>query len=78
MPYLEVKKEQEAEKEEVVEVPDFIGLSIKEAKEKAKEIEIEVQYEKEENINEEETVIKEQFPKPGIKIKKENKVTLEL
>ena len=78
LPYLEVKKEQEAEKEEVVEVPDFIGLSIKEAKEKAKEIEIEVQYEKEENINEEETVIKEQFPKPGIKIKKENKVTLEL
>ena len=46
LPYLEVKKEQEAEKEEVVEVPDFIGLSIKEAKEKAKEIEIEVQYEK--------------------------------
>lgn len=78
LPYLEVKKEQEAEKEEVVEVPDFIGLSIKEAKEKAKEIEIEVQYEKEENINEEETVIKEQFPKAGIKIKKANKVTLEL
>ena len=51
LPYLEVKKEQEAEKEEVVKVPDFIGLSIKEAKEKAKEIEIEVKYEKEENIN---------------------------
>ena len=46
LPYLEVKKNKKQKKEKVVEVPDFIGLSIKEAKEKAKEIEIEVQYEK--------------------------------
>lgn len=41
-------------------------------------MEIEIEYEKgEEEIKESEVIIKEQFPRPGIKVKKGNKITIE-
>ncbi|MBO5005615.1 MAG: hypothetical protein J6D03_10430 [Clostridia bacterium] len=40
---------------------------------------IEIEYKKgEEEISESEVIIKEQFPRPGIKMKKGNKVTVEI
>lgn len=75
LPYLEVQKEENSEEEPAeIEVPNLIGLTIKEAKEKVKELEIEIEYEEGEGIDETQVIIKEQLPKPGIKIKQGNKI----
>ncbi len=75
LPYLEVQKEENSEEEPAeIEVPNLIGLTIKEAKEKVKELEIEIEYEEGEEIDETQVTIKEQLPKPGIKIKQGNKI----
>ena len=65
LPYLEVKKENEEEKEDV-EVPNLIGLTIKEAKKLLLEKELEIKI----NENSEIEDIKSQVPKAGIKVKK--------
>ena len=80
LPYLEVKKEVTEEKQEEVEVPDLIGLSIKDAKEKLKELNLEIDYEKDENavINENENIIINQIPKKGIKILQGNNVFVQI
>lgn len=71
LPYLEIKKDNEesGEKQEV-EVPNLIGMTVKEAKETLENLglEIEIKEEEENNSNQEKTITK-QLPKAGIKIK---------
>lgn len=80
LPYLEVQKEENEEDMIMeIEVPNLIGLTIKEAKDKLKELDLEIEYEKgEEVVLESEITIKEQLPKPGIKIKQKNKIIVEV
>lgn len=80
LPYLEVQKEENEEDMIMeIEVPNLIGLTIKEAKDKLKELDLEIEYEKgEEEVLESEITIKEQLPKPGIKIKQKNKIIVEV
>ena len=71
--------QEEIEAVEQTEMPNIIGLSIKEAekilKEKDLELNIEgITEENEETLDKENTVIKEQTPNAGIKINKGNKV----
>lgn len=71
LPYLEIKKDNEesGEKQEV-EVPNLMGMTVKEAKETLENLglEIEIKEEEENNSNQEQTITK-QLPKAGIKIK---------
>lgn len=80
LPYLEVQKTSQEEELQDVEVPNLVGLTIKEAKESLKELELEIEYEKseEETTNEAEATIVEQLPKQGIKIKQGNKVIVQI
>lgn len=80
LPYLEVKKETETEEVQEVEVPSLVGLTIKEAKKTLKEIGLEIEYEKseDEEIKEADSVIWEQLPKKGVKIKQGNKVIVQI
>ena len=80
LPYLEVQKEAETEEAQEVEVPNLVGLTIKEAKDTLKEIGLEIEYEKseDEEIKETDTVIWEQLPKKGVKIKQKNKVIVQI
>ena len=80
LPYLEVKKEVTEEKQEEVEVPELVGLSIKDAKEILKELNLEIDYEKDENTvtNENEKIILNQVPKKGIKILQGNNVFVQV
>ena len=80
LPYLEVKKEVTEEKEEEVEVPELVGLSIKDAKEKLKKLNLEIDYEKndEMEIKESDAVITNQLPKKGVKITQGNKVIVQI
>ena len=66
LPYLEVQKENEEEEKNEVEVPNVIGMSKKEAKKIIEDVGLNMEI-KEENKNTD--VIKNQFPKAGIKIK---------
>ena len=63
-----------------MEVPELIGLNLKDAKEKLKELGLELNYEKKDDIkiNEIETKIINQLPKKGIKIIQGNKVIVEI
>ena len=77
LPYLEVNQgnEEEIEIKEEVEVPNIVGMSIKEAEKILKENKLEISIENEvEEIDKENTIIKEQTPNAGIKINSENKV----
>lgn len=81
LPYLEVQKESTQEEEtQEIEVPNLVGLTIKEAKENLKELGLEIEYEKseEETVNEAEVTILEQLPKQGVKIKQGNKVIVQI
>ena len=80
LPYLEVQKEGKEEKQEEVEVPELVGFSIKDAKEKLKELNLGIEYEKndEVEINEAEEIITNQLPKKGIKIMQGNKVIVQI
>lgn len=80
LPYLEVKKEAETDEVQDVEIPNLIGLTIKDAKGKLKDLNLELEYEKLDNqpITEEDTVITEQLPKQGVKIKQGNKVMVQI
>ena len=71
LPYLEVSQGNQEEIEVVnqVKVPELTGISIKEAKQLAKENNINLVIENEpEELDEENTIIKEQTPKAGITI----------
>ena len=81
LPYLEVQKEiMEGEENLDVEMPDLIGLTIKEAKEKLKELNLELEYDdvEDEEIKESETTITDQLPKKGVKIREKNKVIVKI
>ncbi len=71
LPYLEIKKDNEesGEKQEV-EVPNLIGMTVKEAKETLENLGLEIEIkEEEENNSNQEQIITKQLPKAGIKIK---------
>lgn len=77
MPYLEVNKVEENEIVEEVQAPDVLGKSLVEAEKILKENGLEAVYEIEgEEIDKENTYIKEQTPKAGIKVNKGSKMYL--
>lgn len=82
LPYLELTKDngETAEQIEEVEVPEIRGLNLKDAKKALKEVglEINLQVELGENVKEEDIIIKEQSPKPGIKVNKGSKINIEI
>ena len=84
LPYLELQKDKEIETEEEifdVTVPELRGVTIKEAKEKLKEYKMELEInnlEENQEIDETQTIIKEQLPKPGIVVKNTNKIYVEI
>ena len=81
LPYLELQedKENEEEQKEEVEMPEIRNKTIEEAKKILKEYDLELEISNEsEDISEKEAIIKEQIPKPGIKIKKEAKVFVDI
>ena len=82
LPYLEVNKDNidEIETKEEVEVPNLVGLTIKEASNllKEKQLELELDFLEGMEIDKEEVIIKTQLPKPGIKITQGNKIVIEI
>ena len=77
LPYLEVNKVEENEIVEEVQAPDVLGKSLVEAEKILKENGLEAVYEIEgEEIDKENTYIKEQTPKAGIKVNKGSKMYL--
>ena len=81
LPYLDLQEDKESEEEqkEEVEMPEIRNKTIEEAKKILKEYDLELEISNEtEDISEEEAIIKEQIPKPGIKIKKEAKVFVDI
>ena len=77
LPYLEVNQgnQEEVEMVEEIETPDLLEKTLAEAQKIAKENEIELVMEEEtEELDKENTMVKEQVPKAGIKIKKGNKI----
>lgn len=74
LPYIDAQKNEEAETIEDIEVPNVEGLTIEEARKTLKDAGLDINIENEENINEEETIVKEQLPKKGIKLKSGTKV----
>lgn len=82
MPYLELTKDngETAEQIEEVEVPEIRGLNLKDAKKALKEVGLEINLKVElgENVKEEDITIKEQSPKPGIKVNKGSKINIEV
>ncbi len=80
MPYLEVNKEVlEEESEDVisqVQVPDVMGKTLKEAEQILKENNLEMSIDNEE-IDKENTYVKNQIPGGGITVNEESKVIIE-
>lgn len=74
LPYLEVNQgnEEEVEIVEEVETPDLLGKTIEEAEKLLKENGVELVIENQtEEIDKQNTIVKEQIPKAGIIVKKE-------
>lgn len=82
LPYLELQKDKQEEIEQVEEVtvPEIRETNLSDAKKALKEIglELETNIEVTESMKQEEIIIKEQLPKPGIKVKKGSKVSVEI
>ena len=75
LPYLEFeRKKDEEDIEETIVVPNVIGLTIKEAEVKVKEIGLEIVINEE--IDKEYTIVKDQIPNAGIKINKGNQIII--
>ena len=77
LPYLEVNQgnAEEVEVVEEISTPDLVGKSLEEALKIAKENEVELVIENEtEELDKQNTIVKEQVPKAGIIIKKGSKV----
>ena len=78
LPYLEIKKQQTEETiPQTVEMPNVIGMSIKDAKSALNELGLEVEIENslEQEVNSEQIII-DQLPKKGIQINQGTKVTV--
>ena len=81
LPYLELTKDNEKEEDvkKQVEVPNVEGLTIKEATKILKTLNLSIQIENEpENLDKENTIIKEQVPKKGIKVYEGTKVIIKI
>lgn len=84
LPYLELTKDNGETAEQIeeveVEVPEIRGLNLKDAKKALKEVGLEINLKVElgENVKEEDITIKEQSPKPGIKVNKGSKISIEI
>lgn len=81
LPYLEVSKgnEEEVEPIEQVETPDILGKSVQEAEKIVKESGVEVIIENQtEEIDKENTYVKDQTPKAGIIVNKGSKVYIKI
>ena len=82
LPYLELQKDNQTDEDiiEEVEVPEIRQMNLKEVTNILKEIglEIETNIEITREMNKEEIIIKEQLPKPGIKVKKGSKISVEI
>lgn len=80
LPYLELTKDNEKEEDKIeqVTVPEIRNMSVNEAKNKLKETGLELDYVEQEGQNADEINIKEQNPKPGIKINKGSKISIEI
>lgn len=81
LPYLQLKQDNEnKETIEEVEVPEIRNENIKNAKKILKEVglEIETNIEVTGEMKEEELIIKEQLPKPGIRVRKGSKISVEI
>ena len=76
LPYIDAKKNEAAESEEIVEVPNIEGITIEEARKILEDSGLDINIEKDESLNEKETIIKEQLPKKGIKLKAGSKVII--
>ena len=63
-----------------MEVPEIRGLNLKDAKKALKELglDINLQVELNENAKEEDIMIKEQLPKPRIKVNQGSKISVEI
>lgn len=80
MPYLEVSQgnKDEVEQVEQVQVPNVEGLSIKEAEKITKEVGLEISIQNDsEELDRENTIIKEQSPREGVSINKGSKIFVE-
>ena len=81
LPYLETVKDGETEEQQLVEIemPNIEGISIKEAQETVKDNNLQLIISNEqEGMNKENTIVKEQTPKAGVKIKQGSNVYVEL
>lgn len=81
LPYLEVNQgnEEEIEIIEELETPELLGKTIEEALKITKENQLELVIENEtEELDKQNTMIKEQVPKAGIMIKKGSKIYIEI
>lgn len=79
LPYLEISQgnQEEVEKIEEIQAPDLVGETIETAEKIAQENGVELVIENEtEDMDKQNAIVKEQTPKPGIKIKKESKIYL--
>ena len=76
--YLEVQKDNQTEEDTIkeIEVPELRGMTIKEAKKKLKELGLEINVKNETDISE--NIIKEQLPKPGIKVVENSLIHIEI
>ena len=74
LPYLDAQKNEEAEEEIKVEVPNIEGISIKKARGILEEIGLDIDIGEAEELDEANTIISEQLPKEGIKLNKGTKV----
>ena len=80
MPYLEVSQgnKDEVEQVEQVQVPNVEGLSIKEAEKVTKEVGLQISIQKDpEELDRENTIIKEQSPREGVSVNKGSKIFVE-
>lgn len=81
LPYLELQKDNEKPEDviETVEVPEIRNMTLKEAEGKLKEIGLQIEYETKEGeeIDKTQIIVKEQTPKPGIKVNMNSKISVE-
>lgn len=81
LPYLELAKDNEKEKDVKVqvEVPNVEGMTILEATKALKEVGLQLQIENDhEGLEKNTTIIKEQLPKKGISVYKGTKIIVKL
>lgn len=77
LPYLEVNQgnTEEVEQVEEIEAPDLVGKTLEEAQKIAKENEIQLVIEnEEEELDKQNSKVKEQIPRAGIMVKKGSKI----